>query len=79
MKLNAVAYTRFNHFPTQLGLPFYGKELDVDGVIDAQSKGCVQYIGKATHVFDNTWRCLANVEGALCVVEVRITFAKSGE
>ena len=46
-------------------------ELDVDGMVDA--KGVI-FIGKAKRQADGTWRCLANVGGALCVVEVRITF-----
>jgi len=46
------------------------REVDVDGMMD--SKGVV-FLGKATQQFDGTWRCLANVAGALCLVEVRIT------
>jgi len=46
-------------------------ELDVDGRVD--SRGIV-FIGKAGRQPDGTWRCLANVGGALCVVEVKITF-----
>lgn len=47
-------------------------QLDVDGRFDSKSDG-IQYIGKATQQIDGTWRCLANVAGALCLVEVRIT------
>jgi len=46
-------------------------ELDVDGMVD--SKG-VQFIGKAKRQPDGTWRCLANVGGAFCIVEVKVTF-----
>lgn len=49
-------------------------ELDVDGKIDA--KGVV-FIGKASRQPDGTWRCLANVGGALCIVEVKITFEEA--
>jgi hypothetical protein len=45
-------------------------EIDVDGLVD-ETTG-VSYIGKARRVFGGQWRCLANVGGALCLVEVRI-------
>jgi len=60
----------------QLGLPFYGKSIDVDGLDDPKSQGQIRYIGKAAHVFDNLYWCLANVGGSLCVVEVSITPAE---
>lgn len=44
-------------------------EIDLDGHIDAKG---VRYIGKAHRQPDGTWRCLAEVQGCLCVVEVRI-------
>lgn len=44
-------------------------EVDVEGVVD--SKG-VQFIGKAKRQSDGTWRCLANVGGAMCIVEVTV-------
>jgi|HubBroStandDraft_2_1064218.scaffolds.fasta_scaffold105994_2 hypothetical protein len=44
-------------------------EIDLDGHVD--SKG-VNFIGKAKRQSDGTWRCLADVGGCLCVVEVRI-------
>lgn len=56
--------------PVQLGLPWFGRQIDVDQRLD--DRGYIQYIGKATHVFDDVYRCLANVAGALCVVEVTI-------
>lgn len=59
--------------PKQLGLPFLGREIDVDGHIDARKDG-IKFIGKAVHVFDNTYRCLAEVAGAVCVVEVSVTW-----
>ncbi len=45
-------------------------EFDVDGHVDARG---IEYIGKASLQFNGKWRCLANVGGALCVVEVKIT------
>lgn len=44
-------------------------EIDLDGHVD--SKG-VKFIGKAKRHSDGTWRVLADVVGALCLVEVRI-------
>ena len=49
-------------------------QLDVDGMVDP--KHDITYIGKATKMEDGTWRCLANVEGALCLVEVNIKPSK---
>lgn len=46
-----------------------GGSVDVDGRVDAHG---VEYIGKATMQDDGTWRVLANVEGALCLVECRV-------
>lgn len=45
-------------------------EIDVDGRVDEKLGIC--YIGKAMKTFDGRWLCLANVQGALCRVEVRI-------
>ena len=45
-------------------------EIDVDGVVD-ETTG-IQYIGKATKTFGGRWRCLANVGGALCLVELTV-------
>lgn len=57
--------------PKQVALPFYGRTIDVDGYVDEGRPG-IQYIGKASHVFDSTYRCLAIVSGVLCAVEVTI-------
>lgn len=46
-------------------------EIDVDGLVDESTDIC--YIGKATRDFDGRWLCLANVGGAFCRVEVRVT------
>lgn len=46
-----------------------GDQISVDGIVD--NKG-IEYIGVARRQADGTWRCLANVDGALCLVEVRI-------
>lgn len=45
-------------------------ELDVDGMTDSSG---VRFIGKARRGPAGTWTCLADVGGALCRVEVRIT------
>jgi hypothetical protein len=43
-------------------------EVDVDGLVNEG----VEYWGKATRYTDGTWRALANVGGALCLVECTI-------
>lgn len=60
------------HGGDQLPLPFYGKVIDVDGMRDSRCEG-ITYWGKATCVFDDVYRCLANVGGTLCVVEITVT------
>lgn len=46
-------------------------ELDIDGHIDARG---IRYIGKASKQFSSgKWKCLANVNGQLCLVEIKIT------
>jgi hypothetical protein len=45
-------------------------EIDLDGIVD-ETTG-IHYVGKALRVFGGQWRCLANVGGALCLVEVCI-------
>lgn len=64
--------TQCDNESKQLGLPFYGKIIDVDGLDDPKGRGQIRYIGKATHVFDNVYRCLATVGSSLCVVEVTV-------
>ncbi len=59
------------HLPKQVALPFYGRQLDVNGLADGRGRD-IEYLGKAVHVFDNIYRCLAIVGGMLCVVEVTI-------
>jgi len=46
-------------------------EIDIDGMVDMEKN--IQYIGKAKKQPDGKWHCLANVSGALCIVEVVIT------
>lgn len=46
-------------------------EIDVHDIVD-ESTG-IRYIGKAKRGFDGRWVCLAEVGGALCRVEVRVT------
>ena len=53
-----------------------GVARDVDGYVD--DKG-IEYIGKAYEMSDGTWRCLANVLGALCLVEASVTCLNSEE
>jgi len=55
----------------QLQLLTTGEIADVDGMVDRKREG-ISYIGQATKQFDGTWRCLANVGGMLCLVEVKI-------
>ena len=55
----------------QLPLPFYGKVIDVDGKRDPKCDQ-ITYWGKAVCVFDNVYRCYANVGGTLCIVEVNV-------
>ena len=58
--------------PLQLGLPFHGKTIDVDKLRDPKHPEEIEYWGKAIHIFDDIYHCLANVGGTLCVVEVTI-------
>lgn len=48
--------------------------VDVNGRYCSRLGPTVTYIGKARRQDDGTWKCLANVNGQLCVVEVSITF-----
>jgi hypothetical protein len=48
-------------------------EVDIDGYVDAKG---VRYLGKATLMGDGTWRALADVGGALCRVECKITIVQ---
>jgi hypothetical protein len=57
----------------QADVPTLVQELDVDGLIDQAG---VQYIGKARLQPDGTWHVLANVGGALCMVEARISIGR---
>ena len=57
---------------------FYEQGLvDIDGLVDDR-KG-IQYIGTARRQADGTWQCLANVGGALCLVEVSISIKESND
>jgi len=57
--------------PEQMPLPFYGATIDVDGMHDPKCDQ-ITYWGKATCVFDNVYRCYANVGGNLCIVEISV-------
>lgn len=50
-------------------------EIDVDGYVDR--KNDVKYIGIARKQPDGTWRAVAIVNGALCIVEATVTFSKN--
>jgi hypothetical protein len=45
-------------------------EIDLDGVVD-ETRG-IRYVGRAKRFFGGQWRCLADVGGALCLVEVTV-------
>lgn len=49
-------------------------EINLDGIYDKDRK--VFFIGKAKKQPDGTWRCLAEVNGALCIVEVKVNQGK---
>lgn len=51
--------------------------VNVNDMIDERTKNrygepSIRYIGEAVQQFDGTYRCLADVRGSLCVVEVKI-------
>jgi hypothetical protein len=48
-------------------------EVDLEGHFDEATQ--IEYLGKAKLQPNGKWHCLANVRGALCMVEVTITFA----
>lgn len=54
----------------QLDLPLKWPEICVDGIVDEARN--IRYFGKATMMPSGKWRCIADVGGALCVVEVVI-------
>ena len=57
--------------PLLIELPYeeLPDEIDLDALVDARG---VRYFGKATQKSPGLYRCLAEVGGALCVVEVRV-------
>jgi len=50
--------------------------LNIDGHTD--SKG-IRYVGNAHRQPDGTWRALADVGGALCLVEINVTISRREE
>ncbi len=54
------------------GLP---DEVDLDGLVDARG---VRFLGRALKLPTGLYTCLAEVNGCLCRVEVRITPAPPG-
>jgi hypothetical protein len=51
------------------------QEIDVDGMLD-RTDDRISYIGKATLQPNGKYRCLANVAGMLCLVEVSLRVPK---
>lgn len=47
-------------------------EVDLEGRFDEANQ--IEYLGKAKLQPDGSWHCLANVGGALCMVEVTLRF-----
>lgn len=60
---------------TQLEFNLYPEEVNVDGMVDKRG---IRYIGKAKRCNNGRWRCLADLHGMLCIVEVTITFEETG-
>lgn len=50
-----------------------GAEVDIDGQTSQGRYGQIRYIGKAYEMANGSWLCLADVQGMLCRVEVKIT------
>jgi hypothetical protein len=46
------------------------EEIDIDGYMCPKTG--IEYLGKARKQ-DGEWRCLANVEGSLCLVVVKLS------
>lgn len=46
-------------------------EVDVEGHVDEHG---FRYFGKATLQASGMWKCLADIGGMLCIVEVKLTF-----
>lgn len=61
------------------GLPFKydDAEEDIDGRVD--KKFGIRYIGKARLQQNGKWRCLADINGALCLVEISLRFDQSDD
>jgi hypothetical protein len=49
-------------------------EVDLDGRIDEENG--IEYIGKARRQRNGKWTCLADVRGALALVEVTLRWAE---
>ena len=62
-------WERLRHNFFEDGEPY--EEVSVEGFVDAKG---IRYIGKAAKQPDGKWICLADVGGALCRVEVTISF-----
>lgn len=56
-------------------VPFKPVQVDVEGrYCETDRYGDIKMLGKAALQPDGKWRCLANVGGALCLVEVSLRF-----
>ncbi len=53
----------------QLELQLYTDEVDLEGYVDKRG---IRYLGKARKQSSGKWICLADVAGALCLVEISI-------
>lgn len=53
----------------QLELKLYGDEIDLNNYVDSRG---IRYIGKAIKQNNGKYFCLADLNGALCQVEVVI-------
>lgn len=51
--------------------------INVSGMIDAKNDH-IRFLSEAVQQFDGTWRCVADVDGLLCWVQVTIK-AKGGD
>ena len=54
----------------QLEFVLYPEKLDVDGRMDCG--GAVRFLGEAWRENDGQWRAIADVNGALCLVAIKV-------
>lgn len=63
-------YRHHQETPKQLEFQLYTDTADLDGHVDARG---IKYIGKARKQNNGLWHCLAEIGGALCMIEVKLT------